>query len=193
MRLFIAVDFEPAVRESLLAFSARARSELERRSREAARAIKWVGEDQLHLTLHFLGEVDEPKARLLASSLAARASQQPFEVDFGQIGWFPETGPPRVVWLDITRGTGELSATHAEAGRRLTALGFALEARPFRPHLTLGRVKRPVRAGELHVLSSLAGEPTGAVLVDHATLYQSVLTPSGPVYTALARMPLSTP
>ncbi len=193
MRLFVAVDFEPAVRKAILEFTAEVRRELEARAPEAARAIKWVGPDQLHLTLHFLGEVGDTAAGALRARLAVPADEPPFDVEFGQIGWFPQQGSARVVWLDVARGRDGFAALHAEVGRRLKELGFTLEARRFAPHLTLGRIKRPISASALSPLRSKTGASIDACRIDHATLYESVLRPEGPVYTALTRTRLTSP
>ncbi len=192
MRLFIAVELDGAMRDALVELAGRANEELARRSPDAARAIKWVGENQLHLTLHFLGETEAARAEALAARLADPWVRSPFSVGFGRIGWFPSAGPPRVVWVDVVRGQADLVSMHDEIGRRLAGLGFTLEARKFQPHLTLGRVKRLINPASLDVLRHLACEAGEGRPIDHATLYRSVLKPDGPVYTSLARMNLAT-
>jgi 2'-5' RNA ligase len=192
MRLFVAVEFDDEIRGSLGAFAERVRHELMSRSPEAARALTWVDPQRLHLTLHFLGEIDERHVDALSSRLSEPSAQAAFSIGFGCVGWFPAAGTPRVVWLDISRGAADLAALHAEVGRRLEQLGLEIENRPFRPHLTLGRVKRPVRADLLRPLRSLTYDALDLCRVDHATLVHSGLGREGPVYTALVTLPLAT-
>jgi 2'-5' RNA ligase len=187
MRLFIAVDLDDQARAAIEAEQKRL-AEAIGRSRSA---LKWVRVGQMHLTLVFLGEVAEARAPALVETVDRVVEQPPFELEFDGIGVFPPHGAPRVVWLGVTSGARAVSELHGEMTHRIAPLGIAPEDRAFHPHLTLGRW-RESRGSDRRI--ALAAARSGAVArlhVDHATLYRSRLSSSGPAYTALARANLS--
>jgi RNA 2',3'-cyclic 3'-phosphodiesterase len=187
MRLFIAVDLDDDARAAIGAAQERLAQGLGRPRSE----IRWVRVDQMHLTLVFLGEVPEGAAAAVGEAVAREVAQPAFELGFDGLGVFPPHGAPRVVWLGVAEGAREVAALHGEMTDRVGRLGIALEDRAFHAHLTLGRW-RESRAGARRVALAAGGPgPVARVRVDHATLYQSRLSPAGPAYTPLARANLS--
>jgi RNA 2',3'-cyclic 3'-phosphodiesterase len=191
MRLFVAIDLSDAQR----AEAARAADVLQRvlESARAPRAIRWVAPAALHLTVRFIGEVDEEHGGRIVAELARPLDVAPFQLALGNVGTFPPSGVPRVVWVGVGDGLAGASAAHHGIETRLTALGVPAEARRFRPHLTLGRVRdirRSQAAALVKAVRRLRIDPAPA-LVDCLTLYRSYLSPKGPRYEPLTRTPLT--
>jgi len=184
MRAFIAVEFDPAIRERL--------AEAATRLRAASSGVKWVGLEQMHLTLKFLGEVEESAVDEVAVVMAeAAAGVAPFEVRVAGLGAFPPHGAPRVVWAGLDDSAGHLKGLHVRLDSGVAELGVEREGRPFAAHLTLGRVKDP-RASQ-GVRSAIERETAaefGVQRVEELVLFQSVLSSSGPTYTPLRRQRL---
>lgn len=162
------------------------------RLRLVARGVAWVAPENLHVTLKFLGEVDEARLPSLREALAgAAAPVPPFDLAVRGLGAFPSVGRPRVIWA----GLGEGADAAAELARRvdeaLASLGFPREDRPFAGHVTLGRVREPRRHPALTAaIEAGGGRDFGLVRVDAAALMQSRLSPHGARYTRLESAPL---
>ena len=157
--------------------------------------LRWMPASNIHATLHFLGDVDAGRWRHLQEALGDSIAHDPFRVELGGVGVFPESRAPRVVWLDVITGTPEISAIHVEIGRRLTEAGFTIEIRPFSPHLTVARVPDRERARVKTLrerLKSVAAMPIGWI-VDRVTLFQSDLSGSVPQYAAVHEIALAKP
>ncbi len=201
MRCFVAIDLSVDVRSALLEVQGRLRA-------AAGRAdVRWVDPPGLHLTLKFLGRVEDAQVSELASALAAAsASIPPLELTTGGVGAFPTLTRPRVVWVGLAAGASEVVRLAVAVDRAFAPLGFPPEARPFHPHVTLARVRSPRGLGPL--VKAMAGEMAGATArpvargeaarastwgAREVVLYQSHLKPTGAVYEAVARLPLGTP
>lgn len=181
MRLFIAADLTVQQKKEVSAFQRRLSTYLE--------GVKWVREEGLHLTLKFLGEVDPGRIADLEAAMAAVAEEiSPFQMRCGGVGVFPPSGRARVIWAGLQEGAAELAKTAATLEKKLLCRGFPRSDRPFKPHLTLGRVRDPLpeQAIRRFILqeSSFLSSPA---LIDAITLYQSNLTPQGAFYKALRR------
>jgi 2'-5' RNA ligase len=184
VRLFVAVELDEAVKREAARVARALAAALDRLG--AGRPVAWVAEPNLHLTLQFLGEVDPTAARAVGDRVSEPLAIPPFDVALGRLGTFPPSGPPRVIWVGVTEGADALAAAHDEVSRRLEGLGFPREDRPFRAHLTLGRVKAPLvpRLSEILAGTSLARE--ARCRVDHVTLFESHLSPRGATYSVVA-------
>jgi RNA 2',3'-cyclic 3'-phosphodiesterase len=190
MRLFVAVGLEKEVRDA----AAQLIEQLDRalhghRSSGRKGLVKWVEPDNLHLTLRFIGEVDEATSDVVRETLKKPLSEPPFTSSFEGLGVFPPNGPPRVIWVAATEGADALGRMHREVEERLTALGLAREDRPFRAHLTLGRFREPAGAETRRLLQGHEAV-LGRCRVVEATLYSSRLSPAGPSYTPIVALPL---
>jgi len=156
--------------------------------------IKWVAGGPYHFTLKFLGEQDGVHVAAAGRALesAARASAR-FRVVLRGVGAFPGSGPPRVVWAGCREGKEELTRLASAVEEAFETEGFPPEARPFSPHLTLGRVKDPRAVPGRPFREVLAAESDtlfGALPVDDLVLFRSDLSPAGPTYVPLVRVPL---
>ena len=182
-RLFIAADIDATTREQIAALSTAVRQSI-------ASSIKasWVRPDRMHLTLRFFGAADDATEERIRAALSVPVSMQPFDVVLDGLGFFPERGSPRVLWVGIGRGREHLQRVH----HYLQALLPGSSGEAFTPHLTLARFRERVgRAGLAEVGRIRAS--AGPSLIDRVTLYESRLLPAGPAYLPLAEAPLTCP
>ena len=182
MRLFVAIEIEEAVAEQILRLSDELRRRVETRAPSAR--LTWIPRERLHLTLRFIGEVDDPRAEDIRAALAPPLDTQAFELTFEGAGAFPGRGSPRVLWTAIAHGEGELIALEREVSARLAPCGIPAEGRPYRPHLTLARVREPNGLRTSALFDGL-DRTLGTTAVRTITLFQSRLSPKGPTYLAL--------
>lgn len=178
MRAFIAIELSPEIRQRL--------REVQDRLRRAPCRVKWVQPELMHITLKFLGEIEERAADDLERAIAAAAAGvAPFDLAVVGLGSFPERGAPRVVWAGV-RDNGSLARLNAGLEHGLALLGFEPERRPFSPHLTIGRAKDPRGAGPLRgPLAREAATQFGSCRIEELVLMRSELSPAGPTYTPL--------
>jgi 2'-5' RNA ligase len=185
IRTFICLELPPAERERLGAVVERAR-------RHRAR-ISWVPSANVHLTLAFLGDVDEERVPAVVAAVErAAAGREPLELRLAEVGAFPSTGRPRILWVGVAGDTAELEALQAAVSRELDRASLPRDAKPFRPHLTLGRVKDdrdPALAATTDELASarFAGEP---FLAAEVVVMSSQLDPRGARHTPVASVAL---
>jgi 2'-5' RNA ligase len=185
LRTFVAVDLPGEIK--LLA------SQLIDRLRPTAANVKWVSPDQMHWTLKFLGEVDLVDVHgICARVVAAVAPIEPFDVEVWGVGAFPDLANPRTVWLGARDGTEAFVALHTAVESSLATLGFRAEQRRFRPHITLGRVRRShsglEELGEL--IQENAEFNAGIAPVFEVTIFSGELGPKGPRYEPLGHAEL---
>ena len=156
--------------------------------RPSAREVSWVATGNLHLTVKFLGAVAEDRIERVADALTSvLAGVGAFDAQVEGLGAFPSAARPRVVWAGVTAGAGTMGDLAGRVDEALAALGFAREARPFSPHVTLGRVRQPGRIPALtEALRDAAGRGFGRLRVARVSLMRSELSPRGARYTELA-------
>jgi RNA 2',3'-cyclic 3'-phosphodiesterase len=181
-RIFIALALSDAARETL-----------RREERLLARVlpdVRFATPDDLHLTLVFLGEVDEATlAQVIALVGEVASHARPFELSLAGLGVFGPPHAPRVIWAGVGGDTQRLLALQRRLADALESLGFSREQRPFSPHLTLARLKRPLDdAAAQRLRATLAGPPPAPTrwLVDDLRVMRSDLAATGARYTALS-------
>lgn len=195
MRLFVAVDLDERARDEVGSLIRHLRSEARD---EPSLRVSWVPPEQLHLTLHFLGNVDDAAVAGLADRIAQPIELPAFTVRLGNGGSFATRGRPHVIWLGVSEGSPPLIELHRVIGRRLRAVGCELEKRPYSPHLTLARIRqltgtvpqnrrRRAKGGlsPVQVQVPVQGG-LSPMLVDRVTLYESQLGRSGATHIAHA-------
>jgi len=187
MRLFIAVNLPVEIKRSLGSFI-----QVLRRFPLDAR---WVPEENLHLTLQFLGDTPEEQVPAIVQGLNLVAGEvAPFKLVISGVGVFPSVERPRVLWVGVSGETTALADLHRRVQREMGLLGFAAEQRKFSPHLTLARIRSPWDIRSLLQKAEEYAEGVknfGEIKVVSIELMQSELRPAGAKYYVLASMPLS--
>jgi 2'-5' RNA ligase len=183
-RLFAAVYPPPEVAERVHAACAPLR--------EAAPTLRWADADRLHCTVRFYGEVDDARVAALADTLTDAARLfDPLDAECRGLGAFPVWGRARVVWVGL-RADPKFELLHHEIETRAMALGFDVEGRVFRPHLTLARVPAEAKAPVRQAIRAAARgvRVQERFLVERVSLMESVVGPTGPHHHAVAQAPL---
>jgi 2'-5' RNA ligase len=183
MRLFVAVDLDDDARGAIAA----ERKRLVDALGGGSSSLRWVRIEEMHLTLEFLGEIDEARAAAVTEAMREDVNAAPFTMVCAGLGVFPPQGAPRVLWLGVASGYRELIALQRQIADRLASTGRAREPRPFHPHLTLARWRDACQADRGRVLAADRGAEVARVDVRAVTLYQSQLSAPGPRHTVLAR------
>jgi RNA 2',3'-cyclic 3'-phosphodiesterase len=185
MRSFVAVDLAPELRRPLV----RLLGELPR-----CRDVRWCTQDQLHVTLKFLGEVDQARLKQVCDIVAQTSREiPPFQIRLTELGGFPSSRSPRVLWCGIDDPAGSCARWVSLADPKFVALGFEAETRAFTPHITLGRSKSPEGAAAMReVLERAAELPAIEMTVGEIVLFESRLSPAGARYIRVQTSPLGT-
>ena len=182
MRCFVAIELSKKIRSQLAG--------LQRRLAAADAGIRWVKPEHLHVTIKFLGEVEDGAMRSVCRAIAEAARLcQPFDLRVAGAGCFPRQGRDvRVVWAGLTEPSGELQRCHEWLDAALEPLGIPAESRPFSFHVTLGRARSPRKAAGLRArLDGFADFDAGAQSVGEMVFFESRLQKTGPEYTVLVR------
>ena len=151
--------------------------------------LSWSKTENLHVNLKFFGETTESQVDQIRHAVESAISHvSPFELELKGFGVFPDHRSPRVLWIGLGGALDSLSKLAECINRAVVPLEFPQEDRPFRPHLTVARVKKNHREvgrvlGTLGLLS--APFPCGPILVEQVTLFKSDLRQTGPIYTKL--------
>jgi 2'-5' RNA ligase len=188
MRLFVAIDVGDAVRAEASRVIKVISDKIE--AVKTPPKITWVKPTALHVTLRFIGEVDEAAVADLQTRLAPPMAMAPFEVEWRGVGAFPSTRHPRALWLGVVAGGAQLGELEAEVSRRLMGT-IDPEPRPLLPHLTLGRIKMTGAGVDWPKVLQAVDVRGARSVVDRVTLYRSVLSHRGPNYTGLVSAPLT--
>ena len=190
LRLFVAISVPPAVRQAL--------SRVHEQLAQADDRWRWVRPDVIHLTLAFLGGTDEARVPLVEQAMrSAAGTVRPFRLEACGLGTFPPRGTPRVPWAGLGGDLDTLRRLQRELDSQLRREEFALEDRPFSPHLTLARAGdraggRPVAMGGLRERLGQAAA-FGNWRVEALSLVKSELRRGGSIYTTLCTAPLGPP
>jgi 2'-5' RNA ligase len=156
--------------------------------------VKWVQPHNIHVTLKFLGEIDEQKLEEIAAILQDTAKKEAcFTASLSCLGAFPRMTSPRVIWVGLDKGKEELSRIAKELEEKINRVGIPPEDRPFASHVTLGRVRSPANLHRLiKTLAEITCLPVGEFPVTKITLFKSTLAPTGPAYEVLKEASLIT-
>jgi RNA 2',3'-cyclic 3'-phosphodiesterase len=188
IRSFIAIELPSQIKAELAQLQGNLRT-------SKSTAVKWVDPESIHLTLKFLGNVDESEVPAITKALSeAVKGVAPFSLQLGDPGAFPNIHAPRVVWVGVVGEIGPLVTLHNNIDSVLAPLGFPAEKRAFSPHLTLGRVREEASSGEKRRLgenvTSLKTEAKLPFKVESLSLMRSKLSREGAVYSRLASFAL---
>ncbi|MFA5864124.1 MAG: RNA 2',3'-cyclic phosphodiesterase [Phycisphaerae bacterium] len=182
MRCFIALELDEEIKDKL--------QSAQQLFKGLSGKVGWCSRQQMHLTIKFLGEVGEEALPQVIEGLKAAAREiPPFGFSLEQLGAFPSTGQPRVLWVGI-KLCEPLNKLQQLIEQNCTLLGFPPEDRHFTPHLTLGRVKDRIDTKAYRrVLDENKNFTAGIQEVDTVTLFSSQLQPTGAVYMPIVQVP----
>ena len=184
-RLFIAIELPSNVRRRLKNHVDHLREAV-----PDARA-SWAREENLHLTLKFLGDTRPTRVERLSQATQRGAKAvAPFEMIIGTSGAFPPNGQPRVLWIGIEDPAGQLALLHEVLEDQCAQAGFAREKRPYHPHLTIARLRQTQGARRLSQIHKEMGFDRESLAVTHLALIRSELLREGSRHTVVARHPL---
>jgi len=183
LRAFIAIELPGGLQKAISQV-------IERLQATASKpAVRWVSASNIHLTLKFLGDSAPTSLGVIEEALKTEVGlHSGFRMEAGGLGAFPNTKRPRVIWLGVD-APPELTSLQRGIDTATAKLGYASEARPFSPHLTLGRVRENTSSSELSALAAQLKEvrfhSPGSFEVDAVHIFKSDLLPGGSVYTRL--------
>lgn len=189
IRTFIAIEVGNDVK-------ARA-ADLIKRLKKSEADVKWVAPQNMHITLKFLGDVPNVEVPDICRHIAeVTAKFEPFEVEFGAVGAFPDASRPKTLWIGVAPGEGfdRLEALNNAIEERLhDQMGFPRERRRFHPHLTLGRVNSGGEAQQAlsEIVQEHAHFDASITEIDEVLIFASYLEKSGPTYNVMGRAELS--
>jgi len=178
IRAFIAISLPREYQDGL----AEIRESQKRRLRSK---LSWTRPGNWHLTLKFLGDVEEKQVGAIKRFLS-NVNFKAFTLQAGGAGFFPPGKNPRVLWVGVEQGKEACTDLAKAVEKALLELGFAKERRGFSPHLTLARVRQAAYDPWEEILKDISAVSWPAFTVDRFVFQQSVLGPQGPAYTALA-------
>lgn len=185
-RLFIAIERPESLKDTQTQVQAHFKG---------IKAVRWTNPEQCHLTLQFLGDTPVTQTdRLLAALSEAITPLSPFNLHLDRLGFFPNSKRPRIVWVGLGGEIQALLTLHQAIIKATHSLGLPSDKRPFKAHITLGRIQKQATTTALAQLSRLVdqheGLPKSTFTVDQISLIRSQLQPSGPIYTTLAETDL---
>lgn len=188
MRCFVAIELPENLATALSDASSRLRD-----AEPAWRDAKWVRPDQLHITLKFLGELDEHSVGALLADLGPKVSAiSPFTLAFERLAAVPNTRRARMLWASFVDQSGGCTALACAVEHAAVAYGVPLDERSFTPHVTLcrGRRQSAVSSESLAASGEAISPSDQSMSVGRATVLSSRLTPKGPIYSELATLRL---
>lgn len=179
MRSFIAIELHETVKKIL--------AEFQQEMKKCGPDVRWTRLDNIHLTLKFLGNIEEDKADTIAEKIkGACKGRSGFKIGITGTGVFPNDRSPRVLWAGIDLND-EIIALHEKIEDAMASVGFEREKRRFSPHLTLGRFRSPGgKQAALDKLDSYREKIFGIMDVNSVLLMRSDLGPGGAKYTKIA-------
>ena len=187
IRCFVALNLPPELKGRL--------AELEARLKEARADVSWVKPENIHLTLKFLGGVEETRIPLIKRAIQeGLRGGGPLVLSLAGLGVFPNPRSPRVIWVGVEGDTERMEKLQKRLEQALEGVGFPREARSFSPHMTLGRMRsRQGTAGLMELVERLGEYRAGSIEAESIELMRSQLHPAGAIYTILESFPLSVP
>ena len=182
IRTFIAIELPEKIGSAI--------SKVQEGIRSYGFKIRWVRPENIHLTLKFLGNIKEADTEKVGKIVFESVKgYKPISLKAKGIGVFPGIKKPRVVWTGISDQLNLLTELQKTLDEKLEEIGFPKEKRPFRGHLTLGRVKAKIDPKRLSdALQEFAKFESESFSADRVILYKSELKPKGAVYTKLANL-----
>jgi 2'-5' RNA ligase len=185
-RTFIGIDISETTRASAAALQ----NELAKTGAE----VKWATPESMHITLLFLGDVDDRELHAICKAVKEVAASEPaFALRVAGVGAFPTPRRPKILWCGITDGAEPLQRLNAVLEEQMLEVGcYRKEERGYTPHLTLGRVRGD--SDSFTLATEIPNRLTwdgGSTTVEEVLVYSSEMNRDGPVYTVIGRAPLT--
>jgi 2'-5' RNA ligase len=179
IRSFLAIELPSAIAKGI--------ERVQRDLRQSHADVRWVEPSRIHLTLKFFGDIDEEACDGIMDAVGKAVSDvKPFALSIKGLGAFPRWNNPRVVWLGVEDGAGVLKPLQGAIEEYLGEIGYPVEERKFKPHLTVGRVRSGKgKSGLLKRMEDFLHVELGEFRVERLVLFKSDLRPIGPIYTEL--------
>lgn len=185
MRAFIAIELPPGIQKYL--------ANLQNSLKKSDTNIKWVKSGNIHLTLKFLGDINEEQIDLIKKIIEKISSTLNVqELELNEIGAFPKKERARIIWVGINDESGILKKIAINLENEISKIDIPKETRPFSAHITLGRIKIPRRdlrlaqlLEEIKISTSPEGGQNLKFTFSKITLFKSTLTARGPIYERL--------
>ena len=186
MRAFIAIELPKEIKEAL--------AKLQELLKKTGADVKWVEPQNIHLTLKFLGEINETQFDKIITALTETAQNfAPFDIRISSLGAFPKIIYPRVIWVGVDKGDNESGKIASWLEEKI---GIPKETRDFSSHITIGRVRSPKNKADLikdmENLKDYFGRINTEFKVTKISLFKSSLSPKGPTYEILKEVNLKT-
>jgi 2'-5' RNA ligase len=184
IRSFLAIELPEAIRKRI--------EEIQVDLRSSNSDVRWVRPEKIHLTLKFFGSIEESRVDTITKSIEPLVGGTPqFSLEVKGMGAFPNIRNPRVIWMGLIDEKQVLIPLQKQLESTLETIGFQVEGRPFRPHLTLGRMNSGRGKDELiGRIQKYKEERFGDLEVRRFVLFKSDLRPTGPIYTPLREVKL---
>lgn len=186
LRTFIGLDLGKPLRGRIVS--------LQEKLAQTGCDVKWVEAENIHVTMLFLGEVEDRELMAVCQAVEEGAKAIPaFSLTIEGVGCFPNLRRPRVVWVGVGQGRQEVIALHDAIEKPLLQLGcYRREDRPYTPHITLGRIRSDRPMDKLTAeLARQQSWKAGDTTIQEVHVMSSQLTPQGPIYTILSRAKLT--
>ena len=189
MRLFIAIDVSIKVVENLVLLQ----EDLQPLIKQLGGRPRWVEAENVHLTLKFIGDIDSALMFTIRDELRELGkNHSPFSFFSQGTGCFPNEEKPRIVYAGIKDGLAQINLLREEIENRLEEKGVQKDNRPFKPHVTVGRIKTSRKEISLaEVIAPYTETEYGESKITEVLLFESRLDPSGPTYRIIERVPLT--
>lgn len=176
IRIFLAVKIPKDLQDKVL--------EIQKQLKKQNPDVKWVEPENFHYNLKFFGHVTGSELNKIQQAVKKVIKKhEPFSIEIAGIGTFPSPTSPRVIWLGTKKGTNEITDLANELDDEFSKSGFEAESRPFRPHLTLGRIRSTQNKQNLiKKIRDIEHINIGAFEVNEVVIFQSKLSRAGPTY-----------
>lgn len=188
-RLFVALPLPERVKKILVQLQRELKKKVNKN------LVKWVEEENFHQNLIFLGRVDQKKISQVKKAISDLVDQRVLKLSLGKIGFFPDNKRPRVIWVGVGGEVNRLTSCCHQLRMNLQSFGLRFDTR-FTPHITLGRVRQVqaksiISPKEFNRIQEDLKEDEISFEIRRIILYESKLTPKGPIYTPVYQLQLT--
>jgi RNA 2',3'-cyclic 3'-phosphodiesterase len=185
MRTFVSIEIPDDIKKKI--------SDLIEKAKLHLTPIKWVENKNLHVTLKFIGQVEDDKIMSIIDCVKdSIKGTRPFSLSFAGMGLFPDAKHPNVLWVGIDKGSDKAKELSEKIECRITKEGYRGEEKDFTAHLTIGRIKEKIDIESLSKFVQKNGNvDLGSFKVGHISIMKSTLREAGPIYDEIEKITLN--